>query len=230
MLMNKLRVLIVDDDIAIIKLLSTNLKARGFEVSACTSGEQALQLVENEFLDLIILDIMMPGLDGVEVCQRIRTWSRTPIIMLSARGEEKDKVKCLELGADDYVTKPFGMAELLARITTALRHAQSAKVTAARANFVSDGLEINFASRRVTVGGKDVKLTNTEFTLLQELAVNSGKVLTHQMILQRVWGQEYRSEKEYIRVFVGRLRHKIEIDPDNPKHLLTLPGVGYELN
>jgi two-component system KDP operon response regulator KdpE len=172
----------------------------------------------------------MPGLDGVEVCQRIRTWSRTPIIMLSARGEEKDKVKCLELGADDYVTKPFGMAELLARITTALRHAQSAKVTAARANFVSDGLEINFASRRVTVGGKDVKLTNTEFTLLQELAVNSGKVLTHQMILQRVWGQEYRSEKEYIRVFVGRLRHKIEIDPDNPKHLLTLPGVGYELN
>jgi two-component system, OmpR family, KDP operon response regulator KdpE len=228
--MNKLSILVADDDPSILRLLSANLKARDYEVIACVDGEEALRFVESEPLDLIILDIMMPKVDGIEVCRRVRTWSKVPIIMLSARGDEKDKVRCLELGADDYVTKPFGIAELMARITTALRHAQSAKIETTPANFVSGDMEINFATRCVKIGGKDIKLTPTEFTLLQELAVNAGKVLTHRLILQRVWGEEYQSEKEYIRVFIGRLRRKIEPDPDNPKHLLTIPGVGYQLN
>lgn len=228
--MNRLRALVVDDDTAILRLLSANLKARNFDVTTCCDGEEALRAAEMEPFDLMILDIMMPKVDGVEVCRRIRSWSNIPIIVLSARGDEKDKVKCLELGADDYVTKPFGMAELLARIATALRHAQSAKVDAARANLVSGDLEINFASRRVTVGGKDARLTPTEFTLLQELAVNAGKVLTHHLILQRVWGEEYHSESEYIRVFIGRLRRKVEADPAHPRHLITIPRVGYQFN
>ncbi|MBI4267740.1 MAG: response regulator transcription factor [Chloroflexi bacterium] len=225
-----MRVLVVDDDTAILRLLNTNLKARAFDVITCCDGERALQMAEMEPFDLIILDIMMPKIDGVEVCRRIRSWSKIPIIMLSAKGDEDDKVKCLELGADDYVTKPFGIAELLARITTALRHAQSARVSVARANFVSGDMEINFASRQVTVGGQEVRLTATEFTLLQELAVNAGKVLTHHYILKRVWGEEYDSETEYIRVFIGRLRLKIEPDPTHPCHLITIPRVGYQLN
>jgi len=228
--MSKLRILVADDDPSILRLLSANLKARGYEVISCTDGEETLQMVEKEFLDLIILDIMMPKLDGIEVCRRIRTWNKIPIIMLSARGDEKDKVRCLEIGADDYITKPFGMAELLARISTALRHAQSTKVDMpASSTFVSGDMEINFASHTVKVAGKQVRLTPTEFALLQELATNSGKVLTHRLILQRVWGEEYHSEREYIRVFIGRLRRKIEPDPDNPRHLLTIPGVGYQL-
>lgn len=228
--MNKLRILVVDDDSAILRLVTANLKARNFDVIACCDGDDALRVAEMEPLDLIILDIMMPKIDGVEVCRRIRSWSKIPIIMLSARGDESDKVKCLELGADDYVTKPFGIAELLARVATALRHAQSARVAATTPNFVSGDMEINFASRRVTVGGKEIKLTATEFTLLQELAVNAGKVLTHRLILQRVWGEEYHSENEYIRVFIGRLRRKIEPDPAHPRHLFTIPRVGYQLN
>lgn len=228
--MNKLRVLVTDDDPSILRLLSANLKARGYDVMACTNGEEALQIVEKEFLDLIILDIMMPRMDGIEVCRQIRSWNKVPIIMLSARGDEKDKVRCLELGADDYITKPFGMAELMARINTALRHAQSAKATVAASSFISDDMEVNFVNHTVKVAGKDVRLTPTEFQLLQELAVNSGKVLTHRLILQRVWGEEYHSEREYIRVFIGRLRRKIEKDPENPLHLITVPGVGYQLN
>jgi len=228
--MNRLRVLVADDDPSILRLLSANLKARNFNVIPCINGEEAIGMVEKEIIDLIILDINMPRLDGIEVLKRIRSWDKTPVIMLSARADEKDKVKCLELGADDYVVKPFGMAELIARITTALRHAQSAKVTASSSNFISGDMEINYARRIVKIDNKEIRLTPTEFTLLQELATNSGKVITHRLILQRVWGEEYHTEREYIRVFIGRLRKKIELDPNNPKHLLTIPGVGYQLN
>ena len=228
--MNRLRVLVADDDPSILRLLSANLKARNFDVIPCINGEEAINMVEKEIIDLIILDINMPGLNGIEVLKRIRGWDKTPVIMLSARADEKDKVKCLELGADDYIVKPFGMAELIARITTALRHAQSAKVTASPSNFISGDMEINYARRIVKIDNKEIRLTPTEFTLLQELATNSGKVITHRMILQRVWGEEYHTEREYIRVFVGRLRKKIESDPNNPKHLVTIPGVGYQLN
>ena len=225
--MDKKHILIVDDDPAILRLLNTNLKARGYEVTTATNGEESLEAVQSDFIDLIILDIMMPKVDGVEVCRRIREWSNIPIIILSARGDEKDKVRCLELGADDYLTKPFGIAELMARIKTAFRHRGDPSVAPAQPNFTCNGMEINFAKRRVTVNGKEITLTPTEYSLLQYLAVNSDKVLTHSMILQSVWGSEYSSEKEYLRVFVGRLRRKLEPDPEKPRYIITDHGVGY---
>ena len=227
--MDKKRILVVDDDTAILRLLSTNLKARGYDVLTATDGEEALEAVQKDYIDLIILDIMMPKVDGVQVCRHIREWSDIPIIILSARGDENDKVKCLELGADDYLTKPFGIAELMARINTAFRHRGDASVAPAQSSFTCDGLEINFAKRRVTVKGKEITLTPTEYSLLQQLAVNSDKVLTHSMLLHSVWGTEYSSEKEYLRVFVGRLRRKLEPDPKNPRYIHTIPGVGYHL-
>jgi two-component system, OmpR family, KDP operon response regulator KdpE len=227
--MDKKSILIVDDDPAILRLLSTNLKARGYEIFTATNGEESLEAVQKDFIDLIILDLMMPKIDGVEVCRRVREWSDVPIIILSARGDENDKVKCLELGADDYLTKPFGIAELMARIKTAFRHRGDPTVAPAQSIFAYDGLEINFAKRRVTVNSKEITLTPTEFALLQHLAVNSDKVLTHNMLLQSVWGNEYSSEKEYLRVFVGRLRRKLEPDPKNPRYIQTIPGVGYHM-
>ncbi len=228
--MDKKHILIVDDDPAILRLLSTNLKARGYEIYTAVDGEESLEAVQKNFIDLIILDLMMPKIDGVEVCRRIREWSDVPIIILSARGDEGDKVKCLELGADDYLTKPFGIAELMARIKTAFRHRGDPTVSPAQSTFVCDGMEINFAKRRVTVDGKEITLTPTEYALLQHLAVNSDKVLTHSMLLKSVWGNEYSSEKEYLRVFVGRLRRKLEPDPKNPKYIQTIPGVGYHIS
>ncbi len=229
--MDKTHILVVDDDPAILRLLCTNLKARGYEVSTAVDGEESLTAMEKDFVDLIILDIMMPKLDGVEVCRRLREWSSVPIIVLSARGDEKDKVRCLELGADDYLTKPFGIAELMARIKTALRHHDAVNAAPTQAStFTYNGLEINFALRRVTVSGSEIRLTPTEFSVLQQLAVNANKVLTHTMLLQNVWGNNYQSEKEYLRVFVGRLRKKLEPDPQHPKYIMTIPGVGYHLN
>lgn len=227
--MDKTHILVVDDDPAILRLLSTNLKARGYHITTATNGEESLEAVQKNIIDLIILDIMMPKLDGVEVCRRIREWSLVPIIILSAKGDEKDKVKCLELGADDYLTKPFGISELMARIKTAFRHCGDPKVNPAQANFSCGDLEINFAMRRVTVRDEEIVLTPTEFSLLQHLAVNSNKVLTHNMILQSVWGNEYSTEKEYLRVFVGRLRKKLEPDPKRPQYIMTVPGVGYHI-
>ncbi len=228
--MDKKHILVVDDDPAILRLVCTNLKARDYEVSTAMDGEEALEAVERDFVDLIILDLMMPRLDGVETCRRLREWSNVPIIVLSARGDEKDKVKCLELGADDYLTKPFGIAELMARIKTALRHSSTSSAAAATpSTFTCGDLEINFAMRRVTVGGSEVKLTPTEYAVLQHLAVNVNKVLTHSMLLQGVWGNEYSSEKEYLRVFIGRLRKKLEANPEKPEYIQTVPGVGYHI-
>ncbi len=227
--MDKTHILIVDDDPAILRLLCTNLRARGYKVTTAMDGEESLKAVEGDFVNLIVLDLMMPKMDGVEVCRRVRQWSDVPIIVLSARGDEKDKVKCLELGADDYLTKPFGIAELLARIKTALRHYDSSRSAPAQPNFTYGDLEINFAMRRVSVGGREIKLTPTEYAVLQYLAVNANKVITHTMLLQNVWGGEYCSEKEYLRVFIGRLRKKIEADPQNPRYIQTVPGIGYNL-
>ncbi len=224
--MDKTHIMVVDDDPAIVRLLSANLKARGYRISPAVDGEEALEVMEKDFVDLIILDLMMPKVDGGEVCRRIREWSGVPIIVLSARGDEKDKVRCLELGADDYLTKPFGIAELIARVKTALRHSDKA-VAPVQSTFNCGDLEINFAMRRVIVGGREVKLTPTEYSVLQQLAVNNNKVLTHAMLLQSVWGNEYSSEREYLRVFIGRLRKKIEPDYKNPTYIQTVPGVGY---
>ncbi len=226
--MNNTRVLLVDDDPVILKFVGANLKARNFDVTTAEDGESALKAMEQTLPDLVILDIMMPGMDGVEVCRRIREWSRVPVIMLTAKNELNDKVTLLNLGADDYITKPFGIEELLARVRAVLRRKSGANIPDT-ATFVSDDLQINFAERLVTVDSRAVNLSPTEYDLLRELAQNVGKVLTHQMLLSRVWGAEYGNETEYLRVYVGRLRSKIESDPKNPKHILTKTGVGYHL-
>jgi len=225
--MIKTRILVVDDELSIIKFLRANLETRGYDVLTAMDGAQALQTVEMELPDLVILDIMMPKMNGFEVCRQLREWSQIPIIMLSARGDESDKVKCLDLGADDYITKPFGASELIARVSAVLRRTEKPLSLPTQSSFTSGDLKINFAKRQVTVADKEVKLTPTEYALLQELALNAGKVLTHTHLLNKVWGQEYRDERQYLHVFVRRLRDKLEPDPTNPRYIMTVPAVGY---
>ena len=224
----KKRILTVDDELSILRFLRSNLEDRGFTVISATNGEEALHMIEMELPDLIILDIMMPKMDGFEVCRQLREWSQIPIIMLSARGDEKDKVRCLDLGADDYIVKPFGADELIARVSAVLRRTKTASVSPTKSTVTSGDLVINFAARQVTRAGLEIKLTPTEYALLQELAVNTGKVLTHTHLLNKVWGPEYREEREYLHVFARRLRSKLEPDPNNPKRILTVSGVGYQ--
>jgi len=226
--MSKKRILIVDDELSIIKLLRANLEAKGYEVLAAMDGAEALQTFEMELPDLVILDIMMPKMDGFEVCRRLREWSQIPIIMLSARGDVSDKVKCLDIGADDYITKPFGAGELIARVRAVLRRTEVATTIPTQPSFGCGDIKISFAQRKVTVADKEVKLTPTEYSLLQELVLNAGKVLTHTYLLNKVWGPEYGEEREYLHVFVGRLRAKLEPDPTNPRYIMAVPGVGYQ--
>ena len=228
--MPKPRILIVDDDAIIRKFVRANLEARDYETLMATDGAEALRVIEKELPDLVILDIMMPKMDGFEVCRRLREWSQTPIIMLSARGEVSDKVTCLELGADDYLTKPFGVEELLARVRAVLRRAEAAHATSEPSSLKWGNVHINFAERRVTVAECEVRLTPTEYNLLRELTLNVDKVLTHRMLLGKVWGPGYADEREYLRVFIGRLRKVMEPDPQKPRHILTVPGVGYRFN
>jgi len=226
--MHRPRVIIADDDLAIIKFLRANLEAIGYKTLTAMDGAEALQTIEMELPDLVILDIMMPRLDGFEVCQQLREWSQIPIIMLSARGDEEDKVKCLDLGADDYITKPFGVEELLARVKAVFRRTQAVGAITTQPAFTSGDLTINFVERRVTIADREVKLTPTEYNLLRELVLNAGKVLTHTHLLSKVWGPEYRDEREYLHVFIRRLRNKLEPDPTNPSYIITVPGVGYQ--
>ena len=226
--MSKTRILIVDDELSIIKFLRANLQAKGYEVLAAMDGAEALQTFEMELPDLVILDIMMPKTNGFEVCRQLREWTQTPIIMLSARGDENDKVKCLDLGADDYITKPFGASELIARVRAVLRRIEAAATTPSQPSFTSGDLQISFAQRRVTITDKEVKLTPTEYSLLQEFVLNAGKVLTHTHLLNKVWGPEYREDTQYLHVFIRRLRAKLETDPANPRHIITVPSVGYQ--
>ncbi len=226
--MRRIRILVVDDELAIIKFLRANLEDNGFETLAAMDGIEALNTTERELPDLLILDIMMPNMDGFEVCRRLREWSQVPIIMLSARGDEEDKVKCLELGADDYITKPFGVNELIARVKAVLRRTVALDTTATEPSFTSGDFQINFVERKVIAGGGEVRLTPTEYSLLRELVLNAGKVLTYAQLLNRVWGPEYGQEREYLHVFIGRLRAKLEPDPTNPIHIVTVPGIGYK--
>ena len=226
--MRKTRIPVVDDEISKIKFLRANLEARDYEVLAAVDGTEALQTFEMELPDLVIMDIMMPKMDGFEVCRRIREWSQVPIIMLSARGDESYKVKCLDLGADDYITKPFGASELIARVRAVLRRIEATATVPSQSSFTSDDLQISFTQRRVTIAGKEVKLTPAEYNLLQEFVLNSGKVLTHTHLLNQVWGSEYREDTQYLHVFVRRLRAKLEPDPANPRYITTVSGVGYQ--
>jgi two-component system KDP operon response regulator KdpE len=226
----KKRILLVDDEIGIIKFVRAKLAAQGYDVLTAMDGAQAIHVFETELPDLIVLDITMPKMDGFEVCSRIREWSQIPIIMLSARGDEMDKVKCLELGADDYITKPFGAKELIARVSAVLRRTAATPVTPTQPSVRSGDLEINCALRKVTLDGEEIQLTPTEYSLLQELALNAGKVLTHGHLLKKVWGPEYGNETDYLHTFIRRLRRKLEPDSPEPLYIVTLLGVGYRFN
>ncbi len=221
------RVLVAEDELELRAFICRNLRARDFAVLEASNGLEALMLWETEQPQLLILDIMMPRLDGLEVCRRIRETSTVPIIVLTALDDERDKVTALDLGADDYLTKPFGVEELLARVRAVLRRGQwFATPPSAGVRRYGD-LEVDFEGRVVRLRGEEVRLTPTEFALLEQLVTNVGKVLTHRVLLQRVWGREYGEEAEYLRVYMRRLRHKLEADPANPRHFLTESGVGY---
>ena len=219
------RILVVDDEASIRRSLKKNLETRGYTVDAAETGEKAMKAFENRRPDLLILDLLMPGMGGIDVVRKLRAVSTIPIIVLSAIGEESQKVQALELGADDYMTKPFGMEELFARIRSLLRRAAGA--TSAAPVFVAGDLSVNFDRREVSLEGQLVKLTPTEYDLLKYMIEHAGKVLTHRMLLQEVWGQAYVDQAQYLRVFVGQLRKKIEKHPGRPRFILTDPGVGY---
>jgi DNA-binding response OmpR family regulator len=220
-------ILVVDDEPSIQHFIKRNLELRSFKVSLAINGLEALAQFEQANFSLIILDIMMPGMDGLEVCRRIRQRSTVPIIILTALGEETDKIAALDQGADDYLTKPFGVGELMARVKAVLRRNHWADEPTSIGTQRFGELEIDFEQRRVWKAGTLVKLSPTEFALLQELALNPGKIFTHEALLRRVWGTEYRSESEYLRVYIGRLRRKLESDPARPTHILTEAGIGY---
>jgi two-component system, OmpR family, KDP operon response regulator KdpE len=221
-------ILVVDDDPRMLRLLRLNLERAGYRVATEGDGVAALDRVDLERLDLILLDVMMPAMDGFTFLARLREFSAVPVILLTAKGEERDKVQGLDLGADDYLTKPFGPAELLARVRAVLR--RKAQPSEATPSILSIGdLTIDLARRRVVRQGEQIHLTPTEYKLLRELATNRGKVLLHGELLARVWGPEYRDEVDYLWTYVRYLRQKIEPDPAHPRYLLSEPGVGYVL-
>ncbi|MFC1943623.1 response regulator transcription factor [Chloroflexota bacterium] len=221
----KTKILIADDEPKIRMFLRANLEARGYEVHLAQDGIEAVEMTGNVLPDVIVLDVNMPRMDGIEACRQIREWADMPIIILSVRGDEKDKVRALDEGADDYVTKPFGIEELLARIRVALRH--SAGITVDAPIFTAGELEVDLSKRIVKQRGQIVKLTRTEYELLAYLVSNAGKVLTHRELLHNVWGPEYGGEIEYVRTFITQLRRKIEDDPSNPRFIATEPRIGY---
>jgi two-component system, OmpR family, KDP operon response regulator KdpE len=220
-------ILIVDDEPQIRRVMRTTLTSQGYAVVEAKSGEEALDRIRSARADLIVLDVNLPGISGLETCREIRTSSDVPIIMLTVRNSERDKVQALDAGADDYVMKPFGVEELLARIRAALRRAAPGDAPPA---FVSDELSIDFERRALTVKGRPVKLTPKEFELLRQLVVNTGKSQTHRRLLQAVWGPDYGEETEYLRVFINQLRKKIEPDPQRPRYIHTEPWIGYRFD
>jgi two-component system, OmpR family, KDP operon response regulator KdpE len=219
------RVLVVDDEPPIVRAVAANLRVRGYEVLTAASGDAALTAVEAHQPDCVVLDLGLPGIGGLEVLRRLRTWTEVPVVVLTAIDSERDKVTALDLGADDYVTKPFGVAELMARIRVALRHARGA--AADRPRVVQAGeLSIDLDAKLVTRGGAPVRLTPIEYRLLETLATNAGRLCTHRFLLERVWGPGYGDESHYLRVYMANLRKKLD-DPSAPQVLLTEPGMGY---
>lgn len=225
----KIRILIVDDEPKYIYIMQLNLEARGYQVITGQNGEQAVELAAGEEPDLIILDIMMPGLSGYEACQRIRQFSTVPIIFLTARAEESDKVRGLELGADDYVTKPFSIKEFLARVQAALRRVQLEKQPATTPAFKVGDLTVDLSQQRVFMGEQEIGLTATEYRLLSELVKQAGRIVISEHLLEAGWGMGYEGEEQILRQAMYRLRRKIEPDPQNPQYLQTRPGLGYLL-
>ncbi len=221
------RVLIVDDEPRYLRLLEANLRTEGYEVVTAQDGQQALDVFSSQPIDLVLLDIMMPRLDGFGATQRIREFSSVPIIILTAKGEEQDRVRGLDLGADDYLVKPFSATELLARVRAVLRRAQLPSESGQARFFTHDNLRIDFARAEVWRGEQDVSLSATEYRLLLQFAHNLGKILTSEDLLTSVWGPEYKGDKEILWVSIARLRQKLEDDPHNPRHIVTRSGLGY---
>ncbi|MGZ6315943.1 MAG: response regulator [Anaerolineales bacterium] len=219
------RILVVDDERPILRFLSASLSGQ-YEIVQAATGEDAIRSVATERPDLVILDLGLPDIDGIEVTRRLREWTQTPIIIVSVREQEGDKIAALDAGADDYLTKPFGAGELMARIRVALRRTTP---IAEDAVFQSDNLTVDLARRVVSVLGQDVMLTPIEYDILRALIQHAGKVLTHRQLLRTVWGNAYESETHLLRVNVSNLRRKIERDPAKPQHIITEPGVGYRL-
>ena len=228
--MNNPNVLVVDDEKSLRDFVRKNLEIRGYKVLTASNGLEALAIFSTENVDLVILDIMMPHLDGLETTRRIRQTSTVPIVVLTALGEEADKVRAFDYGADDYLTKPFGVGELLGRIKAVLRRARWSEPSTVDERIVRGEICADLARHEVTVRDEVLDLTPTEFNLPVFLMRHTGKVLPHRAILQRVWGPEYGEEAEYLRVYIGRLRQKIELDPLQPKYLYTERGIGYRFD
>jgi len=227
----KPRILVVDDEPQLTRVLRTGLTSRGFEVRAAADGLAGFEVFSDWHPDLIITDLAMPNMDGLELCRRVRDISQVPIIILSAKHEEKTKVEALDIGADDFVTKPFGIDELLARVRASLRRAAaSPKNSAAQTLLESGDFHVDLDSRAVTVRGSEVHLTPKEFDLLTYFLKHPGKVLTHRTLLAALWGGNYVEQNEYLRVFVGNLRKKIETDAASPRYILTEPWIGYRFD
>jgi two-component system KDP operon response regulator KdpE len=221
------RVLVVEDEVALGRALAINLRAHGYDVDTVADGTSALVHAARRPPDLVVLDLGLPDLDGVDVVEGLRAWSTMPILVLSARHEQRQQVAALDAGADDYVTKPFDLVELLARIRAALRRALPAEAPSPRLETAS--FTVDFAAHAVRAGGQEVRLTPNEWHLLEVLARHPGRLVTQRELLQEVWGPQYGSESNYLRVYVSQLRRKLEPDPSHPRHLITEPGVGYRL-
>ncbi|NLX11620.1 MAG: response regulator transcription factor [Chloroflexi bacterium] len=222
------RILVVDDEPRMIGFIRMNLELEGYQVLEAHTGLEALEMIRTQLPDLVLLDVMMPQLDGFETLRMLREFSSIPVIMLTAKGEEDDKVYGLELGADDYVTKPFGSRELSSRVRAVLRRAEMPSASPDQAVLrIDDRLSVDFNRREVIVSGEHIKLRPTEYRLLYHLIENAGWTVPHEQLLAKVWGYEYRDETHYVRLYVNYLREKIEEDPSNPKYILTERGVGY---
>ena len=225
-----INVLVVDDEKPLREFVRRNLEVRGYKVLTASNGLEALAIFQNETIQLVIMDIMMPHMDGLEATRRIRQESVIPIIILTAMGEEADKVRAFDLGADDYLTKPFGVGELLGRVKAVLRRADWSEPASSEERIARGDILVDLGRHKVTLRGQAVDLTPTEYNLLLYLMKNAGRTLTHRTILQHVWGTEYGDEAEYLRVYVGKLRQKIEEDPLKPKYLHTEHGLGYRFD
>lgn len=228
--MNKPLVLVVDDDHKILRLLRIELSAQGFQVLMAENGPDALEVVERQRPDIVLLDVIMPGMDGLEVLRRIRQTSGVPLILLTAKGTDSDKIAGLELGADDYIAKPFNPEELTARVRAVLRRSQAREAPVNSDQLVCGNIVIDLTRRTVFVGGRPVVLSRTEWQLLQQLCANAGRVMLHEDLLSRTWGPEYRDDVQYLRVWISRLRQKLEEDPSEPRYIRTVQGIGYVLD
>jgi two-component system KDP operon response regulator KdpE len=222
-------ILLIEDEAPIRRFLRATLSTQGYRLAEAVTGRDGIAAVAMQPPDIVLLDLGLPDVDGIEVTRQLREWTRVPIIVLSARGQERDKVAALEAGADDYLTKPFGVAELMARMRVAMRHAARAAEQGAEVVFQTGRLRVDMTRRQVFVDDAEVHLSPIEYKLLTTLAAHAGKVVTQRQLLREVWGPAYTAESHYLRVYMGQLRHKLEADPARPRYLITEPGVGYRL-